>query len=139
MTTSWFFHQFNKFSVLNYDTVHSFFHLPSLLQAHPSPRKVICLPSGRAASNKMVSQHIVGYQPHFFRIHLKDFWCHISVNSLGLYLSPEYFLNFLPNLYIPPLLWKFFKFILFRLLKNAFGSQKIESRHFFSWPQVEIF
>ena len=48
MTTSWFFHQSNKFSVLNYDTVHSFFpstqspgtsfpqesHLPALRQSN---------------------------------------------------------------------------------------------------------
>lgn len=97
MTTRWFFHQSNEFLVLNYDSVHSFFHSPSPLQAHPSPRKVIRLPSGRTTSSKMVSQHIIDYQP----------------------------MVLLSNLYIPTLLGKIFKFILFRLLKNAFGSQKL--------------
>ena len=122
MTTRWFFHQSNEFLVLNYDSVHSFFHSPSPLQAYPSPRKFICLPSGRTTSSKMVSQHIIDCQPI---VHLKDSSSHISVISLGLYLSPEYFLKFLSNLYIPALLGKIFKLILFRLLKNAFGSQNL--------------
>ena len=122
MTTRWFFHQSNEFLVLNHDSVHSFFHSTSPLQAHPSPRKIICLPSGRTTSSKMVSPHVIDYQSI---IHLKDSSSHISVIFLGLYLSPEYFLKFLSNFYIPPLLGKISKFILFRLLKDAFGSQKL--------------
>ena len=54
--------------------------------------------------------------------------------SLGLYLSRIcYLLNFL-NLYIPLWLRKFFKFMVFRLLKKAFASQQTKSRHFYSCP-----
>ena len=41
-------------------------------------------------------------------------------------MSPEYFLNFFSNLYIPPWLQKSFKFMVLRLLENKFVSQ-IES------------
>ena len=43
----------------------------------------------------------------------------------GLYLSSECLLNFLSNLYILPWACKILKFMLFRLLENTFGSQKI--------------
>ena len=46
---------------------------------------------------------------------------------IGLYLSPEHFLNFVSNLYILPWLEEIFKFIVFRLLENEFSSQKIQS------------
>ena len=44
-----------------------------------------------------------------------------------------YLLNFL-NLYIPLWLRKFFKFMVFRLLKKVFASQQTKSRHFYSCP-----
>ena len=70
--------------------------------------------------------------PLSFKIDLKDTSFHISINSLGLYLSPESLSNFLSNLYIPPWLGTIFKFMVFRFLENAFPSQKTESRHFYS-------
>ena len=36
----------------------------------------------------------------------------------------------MPKLSMPPWLWKNFKFMVFKLLENAFESQNIESRHF---------
>ena len=40
--------------------------------------------------------------PLSFKISLKDTSFHISINSLGLYLSPECLFNFLSKFYIPP-------------------------------------
>ena len=53
------------------------------------------------------------------------------------FISPESFLNFFLNLYIPRWLRKSFKFILLRLLANTLESQKIESVHFFSCQQAK--
>ena len=53
------------------------------------------------------------------------------------FISPNNLLNFLLNLYISPRFKKYFKFIIFRLLKNAFMNQKIESRHLYSCPQAK--
>ena len=50
---------------------------------------------------------------------LKDIFFFNSVNSLGLYLSPECFLNVLSKLNIPPWLAKIFKYMVFLLLENA--------------------
>ena len=58
-------------------------------------------------------------------INLKDASSHTSIDSLGLYLSPEHLLNFLSNLYITPWLGEIFKFMVFRLLENVFVIQKI--------------
>ena len=49
-----------------------------------------------------------------------------------------YFLEFFPNLYIPPWSRKSFKFIVLRLLANTFVSQKLESVHFYSCPQAKF-
>ena len=49
------------------------------------------------------------------------------------FISPEYFLNFFSNLYIPAWLPKTFKFMVLRLLENTFENQKIESVHFLSY------
>ena len=57
--------------------------------------------------------------PFSFKISLKDTSFHISINSLGFYLSPECFLNFLSNLYVPPWLGKIFKFTVFTFLENV--------------------
>ena len=54
-----------------------------------------------------------------FKISLKDTSFHISINSLGLYLSPECLLNFLSNFYIPPSAGKIFKSMEFTFLENA--------------------
>ena len=62
----------------------------------------------------------------------KDTSSYISVDPLKLYLFLEYLLNFHSNLYIPPWLWKIFKFMVFRLLEKTFVGQKIWSSHFYS-------
>ena len=50
---------------------------------------------------------------------------YIFVDPLELYLSPEILLNFLWNLYILSLrLEEMFKFLVFRLLENAYMSEK---------------
>ena len=70
----------------------------------------------------MVNEHIVNYHPSpsefTSSIHPLIFlW-----TPKGL-ISPEYFLNFFSNLYIPPGLQKSFKFMVLRLLENTFVSQ----------------
>ena len=63
--------------------------------------------------------------PFSFKISLKDTYSHISLNSLELYFSPEYLLNFLVysysfiNLFIPLCLGDIFKFVVFAFLENA--------------------
>ena len=47
------------------------------------------------------------------------------MDPLGPYLSQESLFNFLWNLYILPWLWEIFKFMVLKLLENAFASQKI--------------
>ena len=46
------------------------------------------------------------------------------MNSLVFYLSPEFLLNFLSNLHIPPWFGNIFKFE-FKLLENVFVSQNL--------------
>ena len=62
------------------------------------------------------------------------YYCH-----LVLLLSPECLLNFLPNLYVPPLSGKSFEFMVFKILGNAFAIQKIESRYLCSSSSVKIY
>ena len=52
-------------------------------------------------------------------LNLKDILSHVSINS-ALYICPGYLLDFLSELYIPPWVGKFFKFMLFRLLEMHF-------------------
>ena len=52
-----------------------------------------------------------------FNISLKDTYFHISINSIVLYLSPEFLLNFQSNFRIPPYMRKMFKFIEFKPLE----------------------
>ena len=64
----------------------------------------------------MVNKHTVDYDPSpsqlISRIHTLIFlWTPKE------FISPESFLNFFLNLYIPPWLWKSFKFIVLRLLQ----------------------
>ena len=66
--------------------------------------------------NKIVNKHTVDYHPSpsqlTSRIHTLIFlW------ATKEFISPESFLNFFLNLYIPPWLWKGFKFIVWRLLQ----------------------
>ena len=60
------------------------------------------------------------------------------MDTLVVYLSPEYLLTFFSNLYVPPWLRKIFNFIVLILLENAFVSQKIESIHFHSRSQEKL-
>ena len=73
----------------------------------------------------MVNEHTVDYHPSpsefTSRIHPLIFlWTPKE------FISPEYFLNFFSNLYIPPWLQESFKFMVLRLLENTFVSQKTE-------------
>ena len=72
-----------------------------------------------------------------FKISLKDTSFHISINSLGLYLSPECFLNFLSNFYIPLCVGRIFKFMEFTFLENALiqGSFTHASPHSELYPR----
>ena len=72
--------------------------------------------------NKMVNKHTVDYHPSpsqlISRIHTLIFlW-----TPKG-FISPESFLNFFLNLYIPPWLWKSFKVIVLRLLQYICESK----------------
>ena len=59
--------------------------------------------------NNSVFGHFLRSVPLSFRINLKDTFSHISKNSLGLYLSSKYLLNFFSNLYyMSPWLGKIF-------------------------------
>ena len=47
--------------------------------------------------------------------------------ALELYLSPEFLLNFVLNLHIPPRMGNIFKFVVFILLENVFcESEKLK-------------
>ena len=88
----------------------------------------------------MINEHTVDYHPSpsefTSRIHPLIFlWIPKG------FISPEYFLNFFSNLYIPIWLQESFTFMVLRLLKNTFVSQKTEvapqaklSRRFLSSP-----
>ena len=54
-----------------------------------------------------------------FKNSLKDTFFHISINSLGLHLSPECLLNFLSKFYIPHCMGKTFKFMVLTFLEHA--------------------
>ena len=78
--------------------------------------------------NKMVKKHNYYTSPSEFtsRIHpLVFLW------TPKVFISPEHFLSFFSNLYIPPWLQKSFKFMTLRLPENAFVSQKTESVYFY--------
>ena len=85
----------------------------------------------------MVNKHAVNYHLSpsqlISRIHPLIFpW------TLKVFISPESFLKFFLNLYIPSWWRKSFKFIVLRLLANTFVSQKIESVHFYLCTQAKI-
>ena len=81
-----------------------------------------CL-SLRPQTGALVSQTvwIHHWPPKSFKIKLKKALSHIFIDSLGLYLPPEYLLNLLLNKYIQPVRENF-KLIVNKLLKNAFGG-----------------
>ena len=67
------------------------------------------------------------------RIHIAIFlW------TLKGFISPEYFMNFLSNLYTLTQWQRRFKFMVLRLLKHTFVSQKIKSVQFYSYPQTKL-
>ena len=72
----------------------------------------------------MVNKHTVDYDPSpsqlISRMHTLIFlWTPKE------FISPESFLNFFLNLYIPPWLWKSFKFIVLRLLQMHLWVKKL--------------
>ena len=78
----------------------------------------------QARINKMVNKHTVDYHPSpsqlISRIHTLMFiW-----TPKG-FISPESFLNFFLNLYIPPWFRKCFKFIVLRLLQIHLWVKKL--------------
>ena len=73
----------------------------------------------RARINKMVNKRTIDYHPSpsqsISRIHTLIFlWTPTG------FISPESFLKFFLNLFIPPWLWKSFKFIVSKLLQIHF-------------------
>ena len=91
----------------------------------------------QARINKIVNKHTSDYHPSpsqsISRIHTLIFlW-----TPKG-FISPESFLNFFLNLYISPWLRKSFKFSV-KITANTFVSQKIESVHFYSYPQAKLY
>ena len=88
--------------------------------------KFICSFPGRTTSKTLtsfsVNPSIFLLPPLSFNISLKDTYFQISINSIVLYLSPEYLLNFHSNFRIPPYMAKIFKFMEFTFLENALIS-----------------
>ena len=87
--------------------------------------------------NKMVNKHTVDYHPSLSELTSSIHPLIFLWTSKGFFF-PEYFLKLFSNLYIPPWLRKNFKFMVVRLLENTFLSQKTESVHFHSCPQVKL-
>ena len=118
------------------------FTFSALLFQNQSP--IFCCPlffksylNPQARINKMVNKYTVDYHPSLSqlisRIHTLIFlW-----TPKG-FISPESFLNFFLNLYIPPWLQKSFKFSV-KITANTFVSQKIESVHFYLCPQAKLY
>ena len=84
--------------------------------------------------SKMVNKHTVNYHPSpsqlISRIHTVMFpW-----TPKG-FISPESFLNFFLNLYIPPWLRKSFKFIVLRLLQIHLWVKKLNLFNFTHAPK----
>ena len=86
--------------------------------------------------NKMVNEHTFNYHPRLSEL-TSRIYPHIYLCTPMDFISPEYFLNFFSNLYIPPWLQKSFKFMVLRLLENTFESQKIEFVNLYSCPQAK--
>ena len=87
--------------------------------------------------NKTVNKHTVNYQPSPSQLISRVLPLIFPWTPKG-FISPEYFLDFFLNLYIPKWLRKSFKFIVLRLLANTSVSQKIESINFYSCPKAKL-
>ena len=85
----------------------------------------------------MINKHTLDYHPSHSQLISKVHPLIFLWTRKG-FISLEFFLNFFPNLYTPPWLWRSFKFIVFRLLANIFVSQKIKSLHFYSCPRAKL-
>ena len=74
----------------------------------------------------------------------RNCWVFIPLQNVSLHVSGHFIIVFLANCTQKVPLFdlespgKIFKFIGFRSLENAFVSQKIESRHFYSCPHDKI-
>ena len=74
--------------------------------------------------NKMVNEYTVDYHPSPSELTLRIHPLIFLWTRKG-FISPEFFLNFFPNLNISRWLQKGFKFMMLRLLENTFLSQKL--------------
>ena len=130
------------------ETLHEIFfslQYPQCLYNHfPPIPPIFCCPlfsenylNSEVRINKMVNKHTFDYHPSPSQLTLRIYPLIFLWTPKG-FISPESFLNFFLNLYIPPWLRKSFKFIVLRLLANTFVSQKIESAHFYSCSQAKL-
>ena len=87
--------------------------------------------------NKIANKHTVDYHPSPSELTSRICLLMFLWTPKG-FISPEYFLNFFSNLFIPPWLWKSFKFMVLRLLESTFVSQKIASSLFLFMPPSKI-
>ena len=78
----------------------------------------------------MVKEHSANYHPTRLRFTSRIHPSDILEIPLVLYYFPEFLLDFLSNLYIPPLLR--IKFEVLKLLENIFVRQQVESKLFYS-------
>ena len=114
------------------------FTFSALLFQNQSP--IFCCPlfsenylNPQARIKIIVNKHTVDYHPGpselISRIDILIFlWAPKG------FISTEFFWNFFLNLYIPPWLQKSFKFSV-KITANTFVSQKIDSVHFYHYPQ----
>ena len=72
--------------------------------------------------NKIANKHTVDYQPSPTQL-ISEIHTLIFLWTPKGFISPESFLNFFLNLYIPPWLWKSFKVIVLRLLQYICESK----------------
>ena len=86
---------------------------------------------------QMVNEHTVDYHPSPSELTSRIYPLIFLWTPEG-FIPLEYFLNFFSNLYIPPWLGKSFKFMVLRLMENAFVTQNIESVHFYLWPLTKF-
>ena len=115
-----------------------------LFQNQSPPPSIFCCPlfsenylNLQFRINKIVNKHTVDYHPSPSEL-ISKIQLHIFLWTPKRFISPESFLNIFLNLYIPLWLRKSFKFIVLRLLGNTFVSKKIESVHFYSYPQAKL-
>ena len=84
--------------------------------------------------NKMVGEHRVDHHPSglISRVHH-----HISIDLLGLYLSPEYLLDFLSNKFeTHTMVGENFQNYYVQIIGDCVQESEIESLHFYSSKQV---